>query len=176
MILSLMFIDKLFKNVLLSFAVFASRLFAPSKYAITRVMLEYESTGEQCEDTDSSFWKNEERFWEPEYEDNECNITWMYKNRLSVYPYPSCVSNVVYRISYMHSGTLYKYVTRDHSHAWPPKKLPGFNPPIKEAWAVMYDGSHTNVTNKFKRYAGACARDRAAHSRHSRANSLRRTQ
>lgn len=134
--------------------VFARRFLAPSKYAITRVMLEYDSSGEQCCDTDSTFWKNEERFWEPEYEENECNITWIYKNRLSVYPYPSCVSNVTYRVSYSHDGKLYRYVTRNHDHAWPPKKVPGFNPPIKDAVATMYDGTVTDVLKKFSRYAG----------------------
>lgn len=85
---------------------------------------------------------------------------------MTVYPYPSCVNNAVYRISYMHNGTLYKYVTRDHDHEWPPKKTPGFHPPIKEASAMMFDGTHMNVTNKFKKFAGACARARATHARH----------
>jgi len=55
---TIMFFDKMIKNALMSLALFFQRFLAPQKYSIQRVMLEYESTGEQC-DIDSPFWKNE---------------------------------------------------------------------------------------------------------------------
>ena len=153
MIPGLMAFDRFIKETILSVALFLRRFIAPAKYQIKRVTIEYDSSGEQC-DVESAFWKNEERFWDTEFEENEANITWIYKNRLSVTPYPSCVSNVSYRIAYTHNGTMYKYVTRDPSHQWPPKKMPGFHPAIREAWVVMYDGENMNVTEKIKKFAG----------------------
>jgi hypothetical protein len=146
-----------FKNFLLRVSIYLRRFFAPPKHAIHRVILEYDSTGEQC-DNDSAFWRNEERFWEPELEENETNITWMYRNRMSIEPIPRCVSDVTFRVTYEHDGSVYKYVTRDVKHQWPPKKVPGFHPPIKEAWAIMFDGTHVNVTDRVKKFAGACVR------------------
>ncbi len=141
------------KEKLLSVVLFLSRFITPEKYAIQRVMLEYDTDGKPC-DISSVFWKNEERYWDTEFEENDVNITWMYKNRMSILPYPSCVSNVAFRIAYKHNGELYKYITRDHNHCWPPKKTPGFHPPIKEAMAFMFDDTYMDVTKKMKRYAG----------------------
>jgi hypothetical protein len=153
MISVIMYFDKFLKEVVLSLALFLRRFITPPKYQIKRVTLEYNSSGDPC-DVDSAFWKNEERFWDTEFEENETNITWMYKNRMAVTPYPSCVSDVKYRVIYAHNGNTYKYVTRDPKHSWPPKKTPGFHPPIKEAWVVMYDEEHRNVTDKIKKFAG----------------------
>ena len=145
-------VTKFYKSILLKTILFFRKL-TTSKYLIRRVLLEYESTGEQC-DTDSTFWKNEERFWDSEYEENSTNITCMYIHRIQVDPPPSCVSNLVYRITYYHNNSIYKYITRNPKHQWPPKKVPGFNPLIKEAWAEMFDGSHQNVTERIKKFAG----------------------
>jgi len=143
-----------FKDVLLRISIYLRRFLAPAKHKIHRVMLEYDTSGEPC-DSGSAFWVNESRFWEEdEFEENETNITWIYKNRLSIDPVPSCVSNIAFRVTYEHDGKVYKYVTRDMNHHWPPKKTPGFHPLIKEAWAVMYDGDRMNVTDKVKKYAG----------------------
>ena len=108
--------------------------------------------------SEAFFTREKRRYWDTEFEENSSNFTWLFKRGISIFPYPSCVSGVSYRISYMHNGSLYKRVTRDplcvRKNWWPPKKTPGFHPPIKDAFAMMADGIPVDVTAKIKRYAG----------------------
>jgi hypothetical protein len=140
--------ERFFKNILMQFFVFFKRFFMRANYDIRRVTLEYTTKDDTC-NFDSIFWHNESQLWDTEHEVHTTDVTWLYRNKM-IDPPPPSVSECVYRISYVYGPRLYKYVTRDHNHQWPPVKVPGFNPPIREAW----DGDGTNITERVKKFAG----------------------
>jgi hypothetical protein len=151
--------ERFFREMVLSVIFFVRRFFMRSTYVIKKVLLEYKTTGDNFV-SDSIFWKNERRFWNMdsewtmEPEDVSTDITWIYKNRIQIDPPPSCVSDITYRVTYMYAGTIYTFVTRNPNHAWPPKKVPGFNPAIKEAWITMFDDFQDDATKRVKQFAG----------------------
>jgi len=125
----------------------------PARFSITHVELEYNSTRDTY-DGDSPFWKKESRFWDTDFPENSANITRFYKKRESLLPYPDGVDDVRFQITYKHDGKVYTYVTGDINYSWPPKKMPGMNPTIREAFAVTRDGDHDDVTERVRRFAG----------------------
>ena len=146
--------ERIIKDIVLHIFFLFRNFFVRSNYIIRKVKLDYVTSGE-ASDIDSVFWKNEARFWDSdEIADNTTDITRMYRNKFKIDEPPSCVSDCLYRITYLYNNQVYKYMSGNHDHVWPPKKVPGFNPPIKEAWAETFDGSHDDVTKQIKKFAG----------------------
>jgi hypothetical protein len=140
-------------EVLLKIAIFLKKLFTQPNYSVRRIVMSYDSNGEPW-DIESDFWRNEARSWGGDWEpeENEVDITQI--GIAGVPPAPPSVSNITYRITYMYGGNVYKFVTRDKEYQWPPVKVPGFNPPLRDAWAELENGAYIDVTYRLKKFAG----------------------
>jgi len=70
---------------------------------------------------------------------------------------PNNVTKVILRIKYWYNDKMYKFLTNDLNHEWPPKQANGivFNMPIVSAQLLdSNDKPVKDVLNKIKRYAG----------------------
>ena len=70
---------------------------------------------------------------------------------------PENVSKTVVRIKYWYNNIMYKYLTYDINHVWPPERKNGivFSVPIVSAVLLDTDDKPVkDILNKIKRYAG----------------------
>lgn len=100
------------------------------------------------------FWKEEYDEWDEETESyfKTLNFT-EYKNTTV----PENVTKTVVRIKYWYNDTMYKYLTYNMNHEWPPERKSGvvFNIPIVSAQLLDSDDKPVkDLLNKIKRYAG----------------------
>jgi len=100
-------------------------------------------------------------FWISEYSEWDGNTESFYKDLKGVNYKDNCIPNnvlkTVIRIKYWFNGKMYKYLTYDINHVWPPEKTPGiiFNIPIVSAVLLdSYDKPVKDILSKIKRYAG----------------------
>lgn len=130
-------------------------LTAKPDYMIIDRSLEY--------DIDNSIIPEElDGFWE-----DECNNEWdgetknFYKNLTNIdyknTSIPNNVTKMIIRIKYWYNDKMYKFLTNDLNHEWPPEQVSGivFNMPIVRAQLLDSDDKPVkDVLNKIKRYAG----------------------
>jgi len=101
-------------------------------------------------------------FWEDECIDEWDGNTEMFYKNLTNIDYkninvPNNVTKVILRIKYWYNDKMYKFLTNDLNHEWPPKQANGivFNMPIVSAQLLDSDDKPIkDVLNKIKRYAG----------------------
>jgi len=101
-------------------------------------------------------------FWEDECIDEWDGNTEMFYKNLTNIDYkninvPNNVTKVILRIKYWYNDKMYKFLTNDLNHEWPPKQTNGivFNMPIVSAQLLDSDDKPVkDVLNKIKRYAG----------------------
>jgi len=70
---------------------------------------------------------------------------------------PKNVKKILVRIKYWYNDKMYKYMSYDMDHEWPPARKSGivFNMPITSAQLLDSDGKPVkDLLNKIKRYAG----------------------
>lgn len=100
------------------------------------------------------FWKEERDEWDEETESYFKTLNFTEYKNTSV---PENVSKTLVRIKYWYNDTMYKYLTYNMNHEWPPERKSGvvFNIPIVSAQLLDSDDKPVkDLLNKIKRYAG----------------------
>jgi hypothetical protein len=102
----------------------------------------------------SQFWENESKKWDGLFDEHYVESKDMsYRGHKT----PNNVRKVIIRIKYWYNDKLYKYLTYNTGHAWPPEQAEDmvFNIPLVSAYLVdAGDKPVKDVLNKIKRYAG----------------------
>tara|TARA_Y100000401_G_scaffold47915_1_gene37083 strand:+ start:3268 stop:3882 length:615 start_codon:yes stop_codon:yes gene_type:complete len=120
-------------------------------------------------DTSMEYYTNEiipdedtlDDFWIEEYDEWDGSMMSHYKS-LNDIDYrntkiPENIEKVVIRIKYWYRDKMYKYLTYDMNHEWPPEKTSGivFNMPLSSAHLLdSHDKPVKDLLNKIRRYAG----------------------
>tara|TARA_B100000287_G_scaffold426744_1_gene475172 strand:+ start:1011 stop:1622 length:612 start_codon:yes stop_codon:yes gene_type:complete len=123
-------------------------------YKIIDKSMEYHVNNRKVPEDIDGFWVDEYVEWDGKTES-------FYKDLNDVdYRYTSVPNNVnktVIRIKYWYMDKIYKFLTYDMNHKWPPENTPGivFNIPIVSAKLLDSDDKPVkDLLNKIKRYAG----------------------
>ena len=146
----------LLTNVIIWVHTVIKEVFSQPDYKIMDTSMEYFLDNEKApipEELDE-FWKEEYDEWDGETESFLKTLNYTeYKNT----KIPDNVNKTIVRIKYWYNDILYKYLTYDTEHIWPPERKNGvvFNIPIVSAVLLDSDDKPIkDILNKIKRYAG----------------------
>jgi len=123
-------------------------------YTIQKIEMEYQIDHEKEIDNLEGFWVNESKSWDDSLDEYYINLTNINFRNVAV---PSNVKRIIIRVKYWYNDKLYKYITREVDHTWPPKRREGmiFNMPIVSAHLIDDDGCEVqDVLQKVIRYKG----------------------
>ena len=127
---------------------------AKPDYKIIDVSMEYYLDITKTPYELDDFWESEHEEWDGETEEFYKDLnTINYKNT----DIPNNVTKTTVRIKYWYNDIMYKYLTYDMNHQWPPERKSGvvFNIPIVSAQLVDSDDKPVkDLLNKIRRYAG----------------------
>ena len=104
--------------------------------------------------TEGQFWKNESKKWDGLFEEHYIESKDMAYRCEDT---PANVNKSIIRIKYWYNDKLYKYLTYNTGHEWPPEETKDivFSIPIVSAHLVDADDKPVkDVLSKIKRYAG----------------------
>ena len=103
---------------------------------------------------EGEFWKNETKKWDGLFDEHYIETKGMtYRG----YRPPTNVNKTIIRIKYWYNDKLYKYLTYNTGHEWPPKQCNDmiFNIPLVSAYLLNEEGKPVkDVLRKIKRYSG----------------------
>lgn len=123
-------------------------------YKITDTSMEYFLDTTKTPTELDDFWKEERDEWDEETESYFKTLNFTEYKNTSV---PENVTKTLVRIKYWYNDTMYKYLTYNMNHEWPPERKSGvvFNIPIVSAQLLDSDDKPVkDLLNKIKRYAG----------------------
>ena len=123
-------------------------------YKITDTSMEYFLDTTKTPTELDDFWKGEHDEWDGETESYFKTLNFTEYKNTSV---PENVSKTLVRIKYWYNDIMYKYLTYNMNHEWPPERKSGvvFNIPIVSAQLLDSDDKPVkDLLNKIKRYAG----------------------
>lgn len=144
----------LLTSVILWIHVSIKNIFSKPDYKIIESSMEYKLNNEKTPSELDEFWEDEFEEWDGETEFFYKKLTDKdYKNT----QIPSNVEKTILRIKYWYNDKMYKYLTYDMNHVWPPRSSSGisFNIPIVSAHLLdSYDKPVKDLLNKIRRYAG----------------------
>ena len=144
----------LLTNVILWIHVSIKNILSKSDYKIIESSMEYKLNNEKTPSELDEFWEDEFEEWDGETDFFYKDLTDKdYKNT----QIPSNVEKTIVRIKYWYNDKMYKYLTYDMNHVWPPRFSSGihFNIPIVSAHLLdSYDKPVKDLLNKIRRYAG----------------------
>jgi hypothetical protein len=123
-------------------------------YKIIDESMEYYIDNDITPEELDDFWENEYCEWDGITETFYKNLNNVnYKNTII----PINVKKTIVRIKYWYNDKMYKYMTYDMDHEWPPVRKSGivFNMPITRAQLIDSNGKPVkDLLNKIKRYSG----------------------
>lgn len=123
-------------------------------YKIEHSSMEYFIENDKPYSLHGKFWENESTKWDGLFDEHYTEFTDMnYRTETK----PEHINKVIIRIKYWYNDKLYKYLTYDTNHAWPPKEASGvfFNVPLTSAMLMdSNDKPVKDILGKIKRYAG----------------------
>jgi hypothetical protein len=105
-------------------------------------------------ETDGDFWSKESKKWDGLFSEHYIELHDINYRKETV---PANVKKVIVRVKYWYNDRLYKYLTYNTRHEWPPSNVPGmvFSVPLVSAYLVDTDGKPMkDILGKIKRYAG----------------------
>lgn len=140
-------------NFLINVICFIKRLLKKSDYKIISRELEYWIDNGKDYVTSNSFWEKQSGEWDDE---TETYIVTLNDNKTVPEP-PDVVNKLLFRIKYWYNNHVYKYLTYDREHEWPPKinKCMNFKIPLSSAYLLDKDGYPVkNILAKINRYTG----------------------
>tara|TARA_B000000477_G_scaffold17469_1_gene14986 strand:- start:298 stop:819 length:522 start_codon:yes stop_codon:yes gene_type:complete len=100
------------------------------------------------------FWYEERNEWDDETESVFKTLNFSNYKDTTI---PENVTKTVVRVKYWYNNMMYKYLTYDMDHPWPPPRKSGvvFNMPIVSAVLLDSDDKPVkDILNKIRRYAG----------------------
>lgn len=138
---------------LIDIIVFFKNILKKSDYKIVSRELEYWVEHGKDFVTNDTFWEGQSEEWEDGVESYAVSL----REDEAIPPPPDVVSKVLVRVKYWYNNTIYKYITYNREHAWPPgvKKGMKFSIPLSSAKLLNVHGIPVkDLLNKIKRYAG----------------------
>lgn len=123
-------------------------------YTIQKIEMEYQIDHETEADNLEGFWVDESKSWDDSLDEYYVNLTNINFRNNKV---PTNVKRIIIRVKYWHTDKLYKYITHDIEHTWPPKRSNDmiFNMPLVSAHLIDDDGEEVrDVLRKVVRYRG----------------------
>ena len=146
---------RFFINLVTDVFYFFSKWFSYNNYYVRRATMEYMSNGYDELTNNNSFWYNESKQWDEEPEENFAVVTWWYNcnvHKTFMEDAPDTIIDFVFRITYLYNNKVYKYITLDQDHVWPPvaSRDISYNPPLKS----VTDENGEDVTDIIKKFAG----------------------
>jgi len=123
-------------------------------YKIIDQSMEYTIDNDIIPEELNDFWEDECDEWDGETENFYKNLNGIDYNNSVV---PNNVTHIILRIKYWYNDKMYKFLSNDMNHEWPPKRVPGivFHMPLVSAQLMDIDDKPVkDVLNKIKRYAG----------------------
>ena len=149
-------LGNLLTNVILWVYDTVKTIFSVPDYKIVDESMEYflDNTKTPFLSDLDEFWNEESNEWDEETESYYKVLdSKNYKNT----EIPENVTKTVVRIKYWYNNIMYKYLTYDMNHEWPPERKNGiiFNIPIVSAVLLDSDDKPVkDLLNKVRRYAG----------------------
>lgn len=123
-------------------------------HRIMHSSMEYFLDGKETHISSGEFWKEEEKKWDGLFDEHYVESREMtYRNE----DVPENVKKTIIRIKYWYNDKLYKYLTYNTKHSWPPKQEEHivFHIPLISAQLMDADDKPVkDVLGKVKRYAG----------------------
>lgn len=123
-------------------------------FKIQHSSMEYFIDNDQTYSIDGPFWESESTKWDGLFDEHYTEFTDMnYRQETT----PEHINKVIIRIKYWYNDRLYKYLTYDTKHEWPPKETKGvvFSIPLTSAFLMDTDDKPVkDILGKIKRYAG----------------------
>ena len=123
-------------------------------YEIIDQSMEYRVNNKKTPDDIDDFWADEYDEWDGKTESYYKDLNGIYYKNTTL---PVHVTKTIVRIKYWCNDKMYKFLTYDMDHQWPPEYIPGimFNIPIVSAHLLDSDDKPVkDLLNKIKRYAG----------------------
>ncbi len=123
-------------------------------HRIQHAFMEYFTNNKKSCDVDDPFWKSEADKWDGLFDEHYVALD---DTSYQVGGVPERVEKAIIRIKYWYNDKLYKYLTYDTKHEWPPKQGKDivFNVPLVSAHLVDADDKPVkDILSKVKRYAG----------------------
>lgn len=144
-------------NVLGNLLIRLSLLFKRPDYKVIDRSMEYWVDHEKDFVTHDDFWERESEGW-----DRGTDTYYRQLGDQKVPRPPDVVTKVLIRIKYWYNNRIYKYLTYDLDHAWPPVVERGvhFNMPLSSAQLLDVDGRPVkDLLDKIRRYRGPSGTD-----------------
>lgn len=141
-------------NLLTNIIVWVYGLFTQHKeYIIINTTIEYALDNQKNYEIDDPFWEEESHSWDGHMDYYLTDVTKRNYHHTRV---PENVKKAVVRIKYMYNNRIYKYMTTNLDHPWPPPSYGfSFNIPYVSAWLLdTNDKPVLDILTKMKRYAG----------------------
>lgn len=123
-------------------------------HRILHSSMEYFIDTDKDYSVEGQFWENESKNWDGLFEEHYAELKDMAYRFEDT---PANVNKTIVRIKYWYNDKLYKYLTYNTGHEWPPKESKDivFNIPLVSANLVDTDDKPVkDVLGKIKRYAG----------------------
>lgn len=145
-------------NVLGNLLIRLILFFKRPDYKVIERSMEYWVDHEKDFVTHDDFWERESEGWDRE---TDTYYKELGKDQKVPRP-PDVVTKVLIRIKYWYNNRIYKYLTYDRDHAWPPVVERGvhFNMPLSSAQLLDVDGRPVkDLMDKIRRYRGPSGTD-----------------
>ena len=123
-------------------------------HKIEHASMEYFTTNDKKYSINGPFWKNESDKWDGLFDEHYVESKDMDYTSEDT---PENVIKTIIRIKYWYNDKLYKYLTYNTKHEWPPpqEKHVVFNMPLTSAYLMDVDDKPAkDILGKIKRYAG----------------------
>ena len=149
-------LGNLLTNVILWVYSTLQTLFSTPDYRIADSSMEYflDYTKTPLPEELDEFWYEERNEWDEETESVFKTLNFSNYKDTTI---PENVTKTVVRVKYWYNNMMYKYLTYDMNHEWPPERKNGiiFNIPIVSAVLLDSDDKPVkDLLNKVRRYAG----------------------
>ena len=149
-------LGNLLTNVILWVYSTLQSLFSTPDYRIADSSMEYflDYTKTPLPEELDEFWYEERNEWDDETESVFKTLNFSNYKDTTI---PENVTKTVVRVKYWYNNMMYKYLTYDMDHQWPPPRKSGvvFNMPIVSAVLLDSDDKPVkDILNKIRRYAG----------------------
>lgn len=123
-------------------------------YHIHNSFMEYFTDNDKTYETNGEFWESESKKWDSLFNEHYVDLNGTNYRKETV---PENVNKTIVRIKYWYNDKLYKYLTYNTNHEWPPSSKPGmvFSIPLASAYLVDADDKPVkDILGKIRRYSG----------------------
>ncbi len=123
-------------------------------YRISDQLLEYEVDNSIVPEIEDNFWKDEISKWDDISEMHFKDLNGVAYRNVAV---PNNIPKTLVRVKYWYNDKIYKFLTYDMNHEWPPNSgsTMSFSIPLVSAHLLDQDDKpQQDILNKIKRYAG----------------------